>query len=92
MKNVEKDFKNYILNHTNPSNHAEMADLLDRKFDQESKGCLTPSNLIDFITTFYSLVNADFQQKVDQVMDVDGHIRTENYYLFEHATLAKQAA
>ncbi|MFD1671477.1 hypothetical protein ACFQ5M_05160 [Agrilactobacillus yilanensis] len=92
MKNLEKDFKNYILNHTNHSDRTEMAILLDRKFDQERNGVLTPSDLIDFITSFYCLLQPDFRQAVDEVMDADGHIRIENYYLFEHTAPAYQAA
>lgn len=92
MKNITKDFKNYILKHTNPNHLSEMAELLDNKFAQEAAGQWTPSRLIDFMTAFYSLLQPNARPIVAEIMDADGHIRTENYYLFKNATSDFQVA
>lgn len=92
MKNITQDFKNYILNHTNPNHISDMADLLDNKSIQEALGQWTPSRLIDFMTAFYSFLEPEAREAVADIMDVDGHIRVENYYLFKNATPVFQVA
>ncbi|MCH4172241.1 MAG: hypothetical protein LKF36_13550 [Lactobacillus sp.] len=85
MLNIENDFKNYVLKNTKPENRAKMAQLLNTKKEHEDNADLTPMGVIDFITKFYALVKPEFRKSVDNIMDANGNIRTDNYYMFEDA-------
>lgn len=84
MTNLEIDFKNYILQHTAPCHQNAMKTLLDHKKWLETNSRLTPADVIDFMTHFYSLVEADFRPNVDAVLDPDGHIIESSHYLFSN--------
>ncbi|WP_416353727.1 hypothetical protein ACNAN0_02080 [Agrilactobacillus fermenti] len=87
MRNVKSDFKNYVLQNTNPQKRTQMANLLENKFNAEMNGALTPSDVIDFMTQFYGLVKPEFRQSVDMILDANANIIEENHYLYEDASL-----
>lgn len=81
MSTLENDFLQFVLVRTQAQAQDKMTELITDHFAAEHAGHVTGSDVIEYLTSLFSMIKPEAVSDVNDVMDANGNLIPENHYM-----------